>query len=142
MVVQAYRFVLDPTPTQEAALRSHCGGQRHAFNWGLALVTAVMDQRAAEASYGISEAELTPTLNWSAYSQRKSWNRAKDAVAPWCAENSAGFGKPEQQRHFIIAGRAEDELRGARTQKHKLLAIGVIVAFVLGLELIILGALR
>jgi putative transposase len=34
-------------------LRSHCGGQRYAVNWGLALVTAVMDQRKAEASYGI-----------------------------------------------------------------------------------------
>jgi hypothetical protein len=29
-------------------------GQRYAFNWALALVTAVMDQRNAEASYGIS----------------------------------------------------------------------------------------
>ena len=51
-VLQAYRFAVDPTPTQEAALRSHCGGQRYAFNWGLALVTAVMNQRKAEASYG------------------------------------------------------------------------------------------
>jgi len=50
-VVQAYRFAVDPTPAQEAALRSHCGGQRYAFNWGLALVKAVMDQRTAEASY-------------------------------------------------------------------------------------------
>jgi putative transposase len=39
-VLQAYRFAVDPTPTQEAVLRSHCGGQRYAFNWGLALVTA------------------------------------------------------------------------------------------------------
>jgi putative transposase len=31
-VLQAYRFALDPTPTQEAALRSHCGGHRYAFN--------------------------------------------------------------------------------------------------------------
>ena len=44
-VVQAYRFALDPTPTQEAALRSHCGAQRYAFNRGLALVTAAMNQR-------------------------------------------------------------------------------------------------
>jgi hypothetical protein len=49
--VQAYRFAVDPTPTQEAVLRSHCGAQRFAFNWGLALVTAVMNQRKAEASY-------------------------------------------------------------------------------------------
>jgi hypothetical protein len=32
--IQAYRFALDPTPAQEAELRSHCGGQRFAYNWG------------------------------------------------------------------------------------------------------------
>ena len=87
-VIQAYRFALDPTPEQDAVLRSHCGGQRFAFNWGLALVTAVMDQRKAEASYGIPDAELTPSLNWSAYSLRKLWNQAKGTTAPWWAENS------------------------------------------------------
>ena len=87
-VIQAYRFALDPTPEQDAVLRSHCGGQRYAVNWGLALVTAVMDQRTAEASYGIPAAELTPSLSWSAYSLRKLWNQAKDTVAPWWAENS------------------------------------------------------
>jgi putative transposase len=87
-VIQAYRFALDPTPGQDAVLRSHCGGQRFAFNWGLALVMAVMDQRKAEASYGIGEGELTQSLSWSAYGLRKLWNRAKDTVAPWWAENS------------------------------------------------------
>ena len=46
-VLQAYQFALDPTPAQDAALRSHCGGQRFAFNWGLARVKANLDQRAA-----------------------------------------------------------------------------------------------
>jgi putative transposase len=69
-------------------LRSHCGGQRYAFNWGLALVTAVMDQRKAEASYDIPDAERTPSLNWSAYSLRKLWNQGKNITAPWWAENS------------------------------------------------------
>jgi putative transposase len=87
-VNQAYRFALDPAPGQDVVLRSHCGGQRYAFNWGLALVTAVMDQRKAEASYGIPDAELTPSLSWSAYSLRKLWNRAKGTTAPWWAENS------------------------------------------------------
>ncbi|HEY0805061.1 MAG TPA: helix-turn-helix domain-containing protein [Pseudonocardiaceae bacterium] len=67
IMLQAYRFALDPTPAQEAALRSHCGGQRYAFNWGLRLVTAVMDQRRAEASYGIPTDELTPSLSWSGW---------------------------------------------------------------------------
>jgi putative transposase len=43
--IQAYRFALDPAPGQDAVLRSHFGGQRYVFNWGLALVTAVMQQR-------------------------------------------------------------------------------------------------
>lgn len=87
-VIRAYRFALAPTPAQDAALRSHCGAQRYAFNWGLALVTAMMDQRKAEASYGIPQAGLTPSLNWSAYSLRKLWNQAKDTIAPWWVENS------------------------------------------------------
>src|SRR3977135_4672777 len=47
-----------------------------------------MDQRKAEASYGIPEAELTPSLSWSAYSLRKLWNRAKGTTAPWWAAKS------------------------------------------------------
>jgi putative transposase len=87
-VIQAYRFALDPTAEQDAVLRSHCGAQRYAFNWGLALVEANLDQRRAEKSYGVPEAELTPSLSWSAYSLRKTWNQAKDTVAPWWGENS------------------------------------------------------
>jgi hypothetical protein len=87
-VIQAYRFALAPTPEQDVVLRSRCGGQRYSFNWGLALVTAVMDQRKAEASYGMPAAVLTPSLNWSAYSLWKLWNQAKHTVAPWWAENS------------------------------------------------------
>ncbi|HVK23258.1 MAG TPA: IS607 family element RNA-guided endonuclease TnpB [Actinokineospora sp.] len=88
IVLQAYRFALDPTSMQEVALRSHCGGQRYAFNWGLALIKANLDQRGAERSYGLADTGLTPSVSWSAYGLRKLWNKAKDAVAPWWAENS------------------------------------------------------
>jgi putative transposase len=54
----------------------------------LALVKATMDQRQAERSYGIAEADLTPALNWSLAGLRKKWNARKDEVAPWWAENS------------------------------------------------------
>ena len=47
-VVAAYRFALDPTPEQDVVLRSHCGGKRFAFNWGLALVKANLEQRGRE----------------------------------------------------------------------------------------------
>ncbi|WP_155723450.1 helix-turn-helix domain-containing protein, partial [Mycobacterium avium] len=59
---QAYRFALDPTPTQLRGLASHAGAARFAHNHMLALVKATMDQRAAERSYGVPESELTPVL--------------------------------------------------------------------------------
>jgi putative transposase len=69
-VVQAYRFALDPTDAQEQLLRSHCGAQRRAFNWGLGLIKMNLDQRAAERSYGVADDELTPVVGWSAYGLR------------------------------------------------------------------------
>ncbi len=87
-MICAYRFALDPTPTQQRALLGHAGAARVAHNWGLALVKAVLDQRAAERSYGITDHALTPSLSWSTYSLRTAWNAAKHKVAPWWAENS------------------------------------------------------
>ena len=88
VVIQAYDFALDQAPEQEPVLRSHCGGQRYAFSWGLARVKANLGQREAEKSYGITGDDLTPSLSWSAWSFRKDWNEAKATVAPWWAENS------------------------------------------------------
>jgi putative transposase len=87
-VIRSFLFALDPTPAQEQAFRSHCGAQRFAFNFGLALVRANREQRAAERSYGIPEPELTPAVSWSAYGLRRAWNAAKPQVAPWWAVNS------------------------------------------------------
>ncbi len=86
--VQAYQFALDPTEQQADALRSNCGGQRFAYNWGLDRVKTNLDQREAERSYDVPEDELTPSLSWSAYSLRKDWNAAKHEVAPWWRDNS------------------------------------------------------
>jgi putative transposase len=85
---QAYRFALDPAPAQERAFRSHAGGARKAYNTMLSRAKAVMDQRAAERTYGLDEADLTPSLNWSLAGLRKEWNARKDQVAPWWGENS------------------------------------------------------
>ena len=81
-------LALDPAPAQERALRSHAGAARAAFSWGLARVKVNLDQRKAEASYGITGGGLTPALSWSLYSLRKDWNAAKDTAAPWWAECS------------------------------------------------------
>lgn len=85
---QAYRYALDPSPAQQREFRSHAGGARKAYNTMLGLVKAVTGQRAAERSYGIADADLTPALSWSLAGLRKEWNRRKDDVAPWWAENS------------------------------------------------------
>ncbi len=46
--------------------------------------------RSARASRptALTGQQLTPWINTSAYSLRKSWNAAKDVVAPWWKENS------------------------------------------------------
>jgi putative transposase len=93
--VQAYRFALDPTAAQAAALESHAGGARFAYNTMLAAVKANLDQRAAERSYGIAEQDLTPPMDWSFGALRDDWNRRKHVVAvraadgvPWWPANS------------------------------------------------------
>ncbi|MET8156877.1 IS607 family element RNA-guided endonuclease TnpB [Sphaerisporangium sp. NPDC005289] len=86
-VVQAYRYALDPTAAQVAALVSHCGAARFAFNRGLALVRATLSQRAGERSYGVPDEVLTE-VPWSLYGLHRAWNAAKGRVAPWWADNS------------------------------------------------------
>jgi IS605 OrfB family transposase len=86
--VQAYRFALDLTPCQERDVYAHAGAARVAHNWALAGVKAVMEQRAAERSYGVPDELLTPSLPWSLAGLRRAWNAAKAKVAPWWGEVS------------------------------------------------------
>jgi putative transposase len=78
-VHQAYRFALDPTPRQQGRLASHAGAARFAFNWGLELVKRRLDART------VGEQVQVP---WTLAALRREWNRAKDQVAPWWADNS------------------------------------------------------
>ncbi|MFF3469237.1 IS607 family element RNA-guided endonuclease TnpB [Streptomyces sp. NPDC002619] len=90
-VVQAYRYALDPNATQEAALRSHCGAARAAYNWAVGWVTASWWQRTAEETYGVPETMLTQWRRWSLPALRKAFNAIKttDArFANWWEENS------------------------------------------------------
>ncbi|WP_406841029.1 IS607 family element RNA-guided endonuclease TnpB [Streptomyces sp. AHU1] len=90
-MVQAFRFALDPNAAQEAALRSHCGAARAAYNWAVAWVEASWWQRRAEESYGIAEEALTEWRPWSLPSLRKAFNEAKHTdprFAGWWEENS------------------------------------------------------
>ncbi|SBT39886.1 transposase [Micromonospora auratinigra] len=67
---------------------AHAGAARVAHNWALARVKAVLDQRAAERSYGLAEEALTPVVGWSLPALRKAWNAVKGEVAPWWRECS------------------------------------------------------
>ncbi|WP_328903156.1 IS607 family element RNA-guided endonuclease TnpB [Streptomyces sp. NBC_00441] len=89
--VCAHRLALDPGAAVVARLHSHAGGARAAYNWAVAHVTAAWGQRAAEASYGIAEDELTAWRSWSLPSLRKAFNEAKRTdprFAGWWEENS------------------------------------------------------
>ena len=86
--IQAYRFALDLTPAQQRMVLAHAGAARVAHNWALARVTAVMEQRTAERSYGLPDDQLTESLSWSLPALRKAWNAAKAQAAPWWPEVS------------------------------------------------------
>jgi putative transposase len=88
IVVRAYRFALDPTPSQVRDLQRHTGAARFAYNWALASVKANLGQRAAEATYDIAADERTPAVGWNLPALRRVWNAAKGEVAPWWTECS------------------------------------------------------
>ena len=84
----AYRFALDPTPS-----RTPCCGRTAAGSGTRSTGAGAGDGGDGPAERGsflrhLPDAELTPSLSWSAYSLRKLWNQAKTTVAPWWAENS------------------------------------------------------
>jgi putative transposase len=85
---QAYKFALDPSPSQLRLLESHCGAARFAFNHMLDVVRKNLDQRVAERTYGLAEGELTPAQGWSLPKLRRTWNQHKPVVAPWWKVNS------------------------------------------------------
>jgi putative transposase len=81
MVTAAKFEVQWPTEPERAALvRSHFGARRKAFNWGLARVKADLDAKTVDPNH--------EPVGWDLGSLRNAWNRAKDQVAPWWAQNS------------------------------------------------------
>jgi putative transposase len=67
-------------PARAGLVRSHFGARRKAFNWGLAQGKADLDANAVDPGH--------ESVGWDLGSLRWAWNRAKDQVAPWWAENS------------------------------------------------------
>ncbi|WP_329447085.1 IS607 family element RNA-guided endonuclease TnpB [Streptomyces canus] len=118
------RFALDPNATQQAALRSHCGAARAAYNWAVGWVTATWWQRRAEESYGVPQAGLTQWRPWSLPSLRKAFNAAKHTdprFAAWWQENS----KEAYSTGLANAAAAFDNYAKSKNGKRKGARMGV-----------------
>lgn len=85
-VVHAYRFALDPTPTQQRQMAMFAGGSRFAYNRMLAEVKSTLTAREWERR--LLGGCLTPSQGWSLAALRKTWNANKDSWAPWWREVS------------------------------------------------------
>jgi putative transposase len=88
--VVSFRFALDPTRDQERALLAHAGAARFTFNHHIGRVKANLDQRAAERSYDIPDAALTPSLSWSKFSCINEFNQFKNGQLPASPVNADG----------------------------------------------------
>jgi hypothetical protein len=73
-----FRFTLDPNREQQQALLAQAGAARLAYNHHPGRVKANLDQRGAERSYELVEADLTPPLSWSKVSSINHMNAWKD----------------------------------------------------------------
>jgi putative transposase len=76
------RFTLAPNQEQHHRLLAQACAARLAFNHHIGRVKANLDQRAAERTYGIADADLTPSLSWSKVSFINEMNSWKDGRAP------------------------------------------------------------
>ena len=76
-----FRFTLDVNHEQHQRMLAHAGAARLAYNHHLGRVKANLDQRAAERTYGITEADMTPSLSWSKVSFINHMNAWKDGRA-------------------------------------------------------------
>lgn len=86
MVMQAYKFALDPTPAQARRMASHAGASRFAYNRMLAEVKSTLDARQWEKR--LLGGCLTPSQGWSLAALRRTWNANKNVWAPWWPEVS------------------------------------------------------
>lgn len=75
-----FRFDLSPTIEQDAAISSHVGAVRWAYNWAVGYVSENWD--------AIKKGTETEYVDNSAYSLRKALNAVKDDTAPWWGDNS------------------------------------------------------
>ncbi|WP_307832518.1 RNA-guided endonuclease TnpB family protein [Planomonospora sp. ID91781] len=79
---QGYRIELAPTPAQRTRLAQHAGLARVAENFYLEKIRAALDQRTAEATYGIPDEQLT-RVPWTAPELEARWRAEREHRFPW-----------------------------------------------------------
>lgn len=98
-VTQAYKYELDPTPSQARMFASHAGGARFAYNWGIATIIAALDARQAEKDAGAEPTVPVPAhfelcKMWTVWKDTAEWtDRATGNVTDgvgWVGENFVG----------------------------------------------------
>ena len=82
-VTQVVKLRLEPSPAQVELLRGYCGTARAAYNILLYQVRANLGQRAAEKTYDIAEADLTPALSWHRFGLEKLLRENRAQWLPW-----------------------------------------------------------
>lgn len=86
IVTKAYKYAIDPTPTQVQQLQSHLGGSRYAYNTMLGKLYENWNQIKTEKEHGEQQTDYLPTGHFGLL---KLWNTLKDDVAPWWEQNSS-----------------------------------------------------
>lgn len=86
----AFKFALDPTREQSGRLMAHAGAARFAYNHHVARIKANLDQRRAEATYGVPLEQLTPAVPWSTVSFINEFNAWKTGGATDSPVNADG----------------------------------------------------
>jgi len=81
----------------------HAGLHRVVFNHCLARVKAVMGQRAAERTYGISDDDLTPAVGWSAPALEKYWRATHREAYPWFTAEGLSSRVPKEACRALAA---------------------------------------
>jgi putative transposase len=114
-VKQGFRVELQPTAEQRQRLGQHAGLSRVVENFCLELVKATIDQRNAEKTYGVPEAELTP-VPWSAPTLERAWRAAHPTRYPWFAAEGLSSRVPKEACRVRAAGLKNwaDSRKGAR----------------------------
>jgi hypothetical protein len=92
---------LEPSPAPIELLRGYCGTARAAFNTLLYRVRADLGQRAAEKTYDITYADLTPAVSWHRFGLEKPLRENRENREQWHAD--VPYLVLDRSAHHLVA---------------------------------------